>query len=138
MNAYLATLGWWNFIGCILMLGFFNREFGKKMLNDWTKIFTTEFELNYWSKFWLAWAIGLNFFFGAVNIGAARWDLMELKMLCLVFDIIAYVLFIALTIWGIKSKHTGAGIYSVFIIFGVWLGWGVYSLVELMKLMELI
>ena len=40
MDTYLLSLGWWNFAGSILMIGFFYQSFGKKMLNDWTKIFT--------------------------------------------------------------------------------------------------
>ena len=45
MNNYLNAVGWWNFAGSLMMIGMLNQSFGKKMLNDWTKIFKTEFEL---------------------------------------------------------------------------------------------
>jgi len=125
MDTYLLVLGWWNFVGSIMMLGFFNEQFGKKMLNEWTKIFSTEFVLDYWGKFWLFWAIGLNIFFGLINIMAAKWGFNELKTFLIWSDIIAYLSFVALAIWGIKAKRTGAGIYSVFIIFGAWIVCGI-------------
>ncbi len=131
MNTYLTALGWWNLVGCIFMLAFFNENFGKKVLNDWTQIFNTPYKVGYWEKFWLSWVIGLNIFFALVNIFAAQWELNELKILCVVFDILAYLLFILLTIWGVISKRTGAGIYSVFVIFIVWLFWGIISLIKI-------
>lgn len=128
MNTYLLALGWWNLAGCIFMFGLFNLSFGKKALNEWTKIFAQEYELNYWSKLWLAWAIGLNIFFAVVNICAAGWHLVPLKQLCIVSDIIAYAMFTALAAWGVKANKCGPGIYSVFIIFSMWIGWGCYVL----------
>ncbi len=125
MDNYLLALGWWNFLGSILMLGFFHQPFGKKMLNEWTKIFSTEFVLDYWGKFWLAWATGLNIFFGLVNIYAVKWGYVEVKEFLIVFDIIAYSLFIGLALWGMKAKRTGPGIYSALLIFLFWIGWGV-------------
>src|SRR5688572_5788424 len=126
MQNYLAALGWWNFAGSFFMLGFFDERFGKKVLNEWTMLFKQEFKLNYWSKFWLFWAIGLNIFFGLINICAARWDFKELSIFLTIADVVAYVLFVFLAIWGIKAKRTGSGIYSVFIIFGGWIAWGLY------------
>jgi len=105
MNYYLLALGWWNFIGSIMMVGFFNEKFGKKMLNDWCKIFITEFKLDYWSKFWLGWAIGLNIFFGLINIMAAGWDFIPLKQFIVCFDMFAYTAFVGLAVWGITSKR---------------------------------
>lgn len=130
MNTYLLALGWWNFVGSFLMIGFFNENFGRKMLNEWTKIFATEFKLDYWSKFWLAWAIGLNIFFGLINIYAAHWNYPEVMAFLARFDVVAYCLFVLLAIWGIKAKKTGSGIYSAFIIFGAWICWGIYALVN--------
>jgi hypothetical protein len=78
MDTYLFSLGWWNFAGSILMIGFFYQPFGKKVLNDWAKIFNTEFALDYWGKFWLTWSIGLNIFFGLTNIYAAKLNYMEM------------------------------------------------------------
>jgi hypothetical protein len=128
MNTYLLALGWWNFFGSLFMLTFFNEAFGKKVLNEWTKIFSVPFTLDYWSKFWLAWAIGLNIFFALINIYSVKWELMPLKTFCVIFDLISYSAFTCLAIWGIKSKRTGSGIYSVFIIFSGWILWGAYVL----------
>ena len=130
MNYYLLALGWWNLIGSFMMIGFFNEGFGKKVLNEWTKIFVTEFELDYWSKFWLAWAIGLNIFFAAINILASGWDLIPLKQFIIVFDIIAYAAFVGLAFWGLKTKHCGTGVYTAFIIFSVWIVWGFDALLQ--------
>lgn len=130
MNYYLQALGWWNLIGSLMMIGFFNEAFGKKVLNEWTKIFATEFRLDYWSKFWLAWAIGLNIFFASINILAAGWDLLQLKQFIVCFDLFAYLAFIGLAIWGVKAKHCGAGIYSVYVIFSIWIVWGFDALLQ--------
>jgi len=54
MNNFLLAIGWWNFAGSIIMLGFFNDSFAKKMMNEWTKIFKDEFRLDFWGKFWMA------------------------------------------------------------------------------------
>lgn len=62
MENYLIAIGMWNLVGSFMMIVFFYEPFGKKILNEWTKIFTIEFKLDYWSKFWLGWAIGLNIF----------------------------------------------------------------------------
>lgn len=129
MDTYLLAIGWWNFLGSIMMLGFFHQPFGKKMLNEWTKIFSTEFALDYWGKLWLIWAIGLNIFFGLINILAVKWGFIEVKMFLVWFDIIAYLLFVGLAIWGIKAKRCGEGAYSVFIIFGVWIIWGLWVVI---------
>jgi len=128
METYLQALGWWNFGGSLFMLGFFHKEFGKKVMNEWTGIFATPFVLDYWGKFWMGWAIGLNIFFGAVNILSVHWCMREMQLLCLLFDLFSYSVFFALVIWGTKTKHLGKGVYSVYLIFGIWISWGAYSL----------
>jgi hypothetical protein len=130
MDNYLIALGYWNFIGSLMMIGFFNETFGKKMLNEWTKIFATEFKLDYWGRFWMAWAIGLNIFFGLINILAAGWDLVQLKQFIIYFDMGAYAVFVGLAIWGIRSKHCGTGIYSALVIFMIWIVWGLDALLQ--------
>lgn len=128
MNNYLQALGWWNLVGSITMIGFFNETFGKKMLNDWTRIFFVEFKLDYWSRFWLGWAIGLNIFFGLINIYASHWNFEPLKRFLIYVDLAAYLAFFLLAIGGLLAKRTGNGIYSVFVIFSMWIGWGIYAL----------
>lgn len=128
MDTYLLTLGWWNFIGSIMMIGFFHEPFGKKMLNKWTKIFKTEFILDYWGKFWLAWAIGLNIFFGLINIYAVKWGYYEVKTFLISFDLAAYLIFVGLAIWGRNSGRCGSGIYSALAIFAMWIVWGFMAL----------
>jgi hypothetical protein len=127
MDTYLLALGWWNFVGSILMIGFFNQPFGRKIFNEWTKIFSTDFVLDYWGKFWMMWAIGLNIFFALINILAVKWGYVELKSFLVWFDVIVYVLFVGLAIWGIRAKRTGEGIYFAFVIFGLWIVWGLVS-----------
>jgi hypothetical protein len=73
MNTYLLAIGWWNLVGSILMLGLFNEWFGKKIFNEWSKIISTEYKLDYWGKFWLSWAIGTNIFFALINILSVKW-----------------------------------------------------------------
>ena len=129
MDNYLLAIGWWNLVGSFFMLSFFNLNFGRKVFNEWTKIFAIDFELDYWSKFWMAWAIGLNIFFAIVNIYTVKWGYVEIKLFCIIFDLIAYFLFMGLAIWGVVAKRCGSGIYSVFVIFTIWIGWGIYALV---------
>ncbi len=97
-------------------------------------IFKNEFKLDHWSRFWLAWAIGLNIFFGAINILVVNWGMEQLKLFIISFDLLGYLLFVCLAAWGIKSGRTGAGIYSVFIIFGIWIGWGLWALYSGMRI----
>jgi len=127
MESYLIALGSWNLLGSLMMIGFFNEAFGRKMLNDWTKMFTIEFKLDYWSKFWLGWAIGLNIFFGMVNIFAAFYSMTEMKVMIICFDLFAYAMFICLAIWGIKVGRCASGIYSALFIFVIWIGWGIFT-----------
>lgn len=128
MDVFLLSIGWWNFGGSITMLFFLNENFGKKMLNDWTKIFVTEFKLDYWTKLWLGWAAGINVFFGAVNIMSVKWGYNDVKEFLIYCDLVAYGIFMILAILGWQSKRLGAGAYSVFLIFSGWLAWGIYSL----------
>lgn len=128
MDTFLLSIGWWNFGGSITMLFFLNENFGKKMLNEWTKIFVTEFKLDYWTKLWLGWAAGINIFFGAVNIMSVKWGYAEVKEFLIYCDLFAYSIFMVLAFWGWQSKRLGSGVYSVFLIFSGWLAWGIYSL----------
>ncbi|MCA1702921.1 MAG: hypothetical protein LC808_06460 [Actinobacteria bacterium] len=128
MNNYLLSLGWWNFAGSILMVGFFYQSFGKKMMNGWTKIFNTEFVLDYWGKFWLTWSIGLGIFFGLVNIYSAKLDYAEVKEFLIWLDVIAYIFLMGLSLSQIKAKRTGSGIYGVLLVFAFWISWGVWAL----------
>ena len=127
METYLIAVGSWNFVGSLMMIGFLNETFGKKMLNDWTKIFTIEFKLDYWSKFWLAWATGLNIFFGAVNVMAASYAQIEMQVMIICFDLFAYAIFIGLAIWGLKVGRCASGIYIALFIFAIWIGWGIFT-----------
>ena len=129
MDNYLLAIGWWNLVGSFFMFSFFHLSFGRKVFNEWTQIFATPFELDYWSKFWMAWAIGLNIFFAVVNIYAVKWGYPEIKLFCIVFDFIAYSIFTSLAFWGLRAKRCGSGIYSVFVIFLFWIGWGIYVLI---------
>ncbi|MDQ3764709.1 MAG: hypothetical protein M3460_25215 [Actinomycetota bacterium] len=128
MDTYLLSLGWWNFAGSILMIGFFYQSFGKKMLNDWTKIFNTEFVLDYWGKFWLTWSIGLGIFFGLVNIYAAKLNYVEVKGFLIWFDVVAYIFLMGLSLSQIKAKRTSLGIYVALLVFAFWISWGVWAL----------
>ena len=104
MDTYLLALGWWNIIGSLVMITFFHEPTGKNVLNKWTKIFKTEFTLNYWAKFWLAWAIGLNIFFGLINIYSVKWNYYEVKNFLIIVGITAYLVFAALAICGRISE----------------------------------
>jgi hypothetical protein len=128
MDEFMIALGSWNFFGALLMIGFFNVSFVKKIMNDWTRIFVTEFTLDYWSKFWMGWAIGLNIFYGLINICAGYWlTPVELKVIIILFDVLAYSTFLVLAIWGHRSGRCGAGIYSVYVIFGFWIAFGIFT-----------
>lgn len=128
MDIFLLSIGWWNFLGSILMLGFLHEPFGQYILNGSTKIFAEKFVLSYWTRIWLGWASGLNIFFGLINIMAAKWEYPALKPFMVWSDLIAYSLFFALAIWGLRAGKLGPGAYSVFVIFGVWIGWALYVL----------
>jgi hypothetical protein len=128
MDTYLLSLGWWNFAGSILMIGFFYQPFGKKMLNDWTKIFNTEFALDYWGKFWLTWSIGLGIFFGLANIYAAKLNYVEVKEFLIWSDVVAYIFLMGLSLSQIKAKRTSLGIYAALLFFAFWISWGVWAL----------
>jgi len=116
METYLTAIGWWNFIGAFVMIGLYNPSFGRKIMNEWTKMFTTEFKLDYWGKFWLGWTIGLNIFFGAMNILSVYYAQIELQIVIICFDIFAYSFFLRLAFWGLKVGRCASGIYSAFVI----------------------
>lgn len=128
MELYLQSLGWWNFLGSVMLLGCLNENFGKKMFNEWTKIIVTEFKLDYWAKLWMVWAIGLNIFYGLVNILAAHWGMKALMQFTVISDLVAYSLFLFLLLWGKNTGRVGDGFWATFVIFSGWLGWGVYVL----------
>jgi hypothetical protein len=129
MDTFLLSLGWWNFGGSITMLFFLNEKFGNKILNEWTKIFATEFKLDYWGKLWLVWAAGINIFFGLINILSVKWGYIEVKEFLIYCDLVAYFILFSLAVWGWQCKRMGSGVYSVFIVFMGWMVWGIYSLI---------
>ena len=129
MNTYLLAIGWWNFAGSIMMLGMLNERFGQKMLNEWCLMFKDKFILDYWGKLWFVWAVGLNIFFGLINIMAVKWNYEEVKMFLIGFDIIAYLIFVGLIAWGLKAgRLLRTGAYSAYFIFSVWIVWGCWVL----------
>jgi len=128
MDAYLLAIGWWNFAGSIMMLGFIYEPFGQKVLNEWSLIFKDRFNLDYWGKLWCLWASGLNIFFGLINILAVKWGHNDVKNFLIWFDIIAYLIFVGLLIWGLKVNRLGLGAYCALVIFGVWIIWGLLTL----------
>jgi hypothetical protein len=130
MDTFMLAVGWWNFIGSVMMLGFLNESFGQKMLNEWTKIFVVKFTLDYWSRLWLGWAAGLNIFFGLVNIIAVNGASQEMKKFLVCADLAGYIVFLILAIMGFRNKKLGSGAYSVFLIFSGWLAWGTYVLFQ--------
>ena len=126
MDTYLLAIGWWNFVGSIMMLVMLYQPFGKKVLNEWCLMFKPEFVLDYWGKLWFFWAAGLNVFFGLINIMAVKWGYNEVKTFLISFDIIAYVVFVGLSVWGLKAGKMGSGVYTAFVIFSIWIIWGCY------------
>ena len=127
MDNFLLAVGWWNFGGSIAMLFFLYQPFGRMILNDQTKIFKTRFELDYWGKLWLFWAAGINIFFGLINVMSVKWGYPEVKSFLIWSDIVAYSIFVALAIWGHIAGRMGSGVWSVYLIFGGWIGWAFYS-----------
>jgi hypothetical protein len=128
MKFFLLSVGWWNFAGSLLMIGFFHEGFGRKILNDWTKIFRQTFTLDYWSRLWLFWAVLFNVFFGLINIMAVEWNYPDVMRFLVVGDILGYGCFYMLAVRAFLRKQLGAGAYSVFIIFTGWLVWGISTL----------
>ena len=128
MNLYLQAIGWWNLIGSILMLFFLHQSFAQKLLVEWSQIFKESYSLSYYGKLWLFWAAGLNIIFGLLNIMASYWNYPEIKTFYIRMDIIAYILFILLAVWGLLAERCGPGIYVAFIIFSIWIVWGIIAL----------
>ena len=131
MENFLLSLGWWNFIGSIAMLFMVYEPFGHNMLVVWTKMFKDDFKLNYWGKLWLLWAAGINIFFGLMNIMAVKWGHLDVMLFLTWMDLILYIIFVFLVIWGMQAKRMGSGAYSAFVIFGIWISWAAYSLYTL-------
>jgi len=52
MDTYLLSVGWWNFIGSMMMMVMLYQPFGQKLLIDWTKIFKENFFLDFWGQIW--------------------------------------------------------------------------------------
>lgn len=129
MEKFLLAVGWWNFGGSILMLFFLNEEFGKNILNKWTKIYNEPFVLSYWTRVWLFWAAGINVFFGLINVMSVKWGYPEIMRFLVLSDLAAYCVFFILAIWGFSTKKLGSGAYSVFIIFAGWIAWGISTLI---------
>lgn len=128
MESFIATLGWWNLIGSVMMFFFLNERFGSMVLVESTGIFKGPFRLDYWGKLWLAWAAGANLFFGIVHILTVHYKFYPLMIWIVWNDVIIYVTFILLSVWGIRAGRMGKGAFSVFIVFGIWLSWSLYSL----------
>ncbi len=126
MENFLISIGWWNFIGSIFMLSLLNESLGKLVLNDWTKIFIEEYKVSYWSKLWLVWLIGLNIFYGLINVYVVKWGNYDFKYFVTYFDFFAYLFFLFLTFKLHFSRKCGIGVYIVFAIFIFWASWAVY------------
>jgi hypothetical protein len=124
MDNYLFTIGCWNFAGSIMMLGFVHEPFGQKVLNEWTLMFNDKFVLDYWGRLWCFWAAGLNVFFGLVNMMSVKWGYEDVKIFLVWFDIVAYLIFLGLLIWGIKANRIGFGGRIALVVFVFWVVWG--------------
>ena len=124
MDSYLLILGLWNIIGCLVMFAFIKDSNANKLLVEWSQIFTEKYSTGYYGKLWLIWAIGVNIFFALINIMCIYWNILEIKEFVIWADIIIYILFILLSIIGLKSGKLGKGIYIGFLIFITWILWG--------------
>lgn len=100
------------------------------MLVVWTKMFKDDFKLDYWGKLWLMWAAGINIFFGLINILSVHWGHLDVMTFLTQMDVGIYIVFVGLVIWGMKAGRMGSGAWSAFVIFGVWIGWGIFSLMQ--------
>ena len=128
MELYLKTLGWWNLIGAILMFAFLSENIGNKILVQWSGIFTEEYSVNYYVKFWLVFAIGLNIFYGLINIMAGYWNHSNTNTFIACFNVIVYSVILLFSIWGLVAGKCGTGIYVGFVIFAIWILWGINAL----------
>lgn len=128
MDTYLLAIGWWNFVGSIMMMFMLNQSIGNKIMVKWCLIFKEKYAVGYYGKLWLFWAAGLNVFFGLINIMAVKWGYPEVKAFLIWTDIIAYLMFIGLSVWGLIAGRCASGIYVAFFIFTVWITWGLMVL----------
>jgi len=128
MDLYLKAIGWWNLIGALFMLVFLSESIGNKVLVEWSKIFTEKYSVTYYVKFWLVFAIGLNLFYGLMNIMAGHWSLPNVSTAIIYMNVIAYICVLAMAIWGLVAGKCGPGIYVGFVIFGIWILWGIQAL----------
>lgn len=124
METYLYAVGGWNLFGSLVMLGLLNDNIGNKLLVNWTGIFAKPFSLNFYGKLFLGWAIGLNIFFASINIFIAMEPGFVLKQIVVAADIIAYLGFIGLVIWGLIVGNLKSGGYVALLIFLGWVLWG--------------
>jgi len=124
MDNYLLTLGVWNLIGSLLMLTFINDSIGNKILVEWSQLFKEKYRTEYYGKLWVVWAAGVNIFFALINLLCINWNILEIKEFVIWADIIIYILFILLSIIGLKAGKLGNGIYIGFLIFITWILWG--------------
>ena len=129
MNHFLIGLGLWNLIGACFMFLLLNKKFGNDFLVKWSQIFKEPYSLNYYGKFWLCWAIGINLFYGFINCWAVKWDYIHVKTDLIFFNLIIYFIILAILIYGlIKSNKLGPGAYIAGVIWAFFIGWGIYVL----------
>ena len=128
MSLYLQSLGWWNLVGSVLIFFFLNEKIGNAILVKWGGLFKEEFTHNFYSRLWICWAAGMNIFFALVNIYSPIWNVQELMNFIVYFDIISYSIFVFLVIRTLVNKTAGVGMYLALLIFLVWIGWGISTL----------
>ena len=128
MELYLKAIGWWNLIGALLMFVFLSESMANKVLVEWSAIFTEKYTVTFYGKFWLVLAIGLNIFYALMNIMAGRWELSNVSSFIIWLDVIAYFSVLSMAVWGLATGKCGPGIYVGFMIFGIWILWGIYAL----------
>ncbi len=128
MDLYLKAIGWWNLIGSLLMFFLLSESIANKVLIEWSAIFTEKYTATFYVKFWLVFAIGLNIFYGLVNIMAGYWEYDNIRSCIIWVDVIAYIGVLSVAIWGLVAGKCGLGILVGFLIFSVWILWGIYVL----------
>lgn len=131
ISTFLFALGVYNLIGSLILSCFLSNSLGDLILRRQFKIFTNNYHLGTAGKMWLVWAISLNFFFALINILAKGWEGRS-QLDLLILDLVLYLIFLILTIIGLRSSNYSKGLWFCFPLFLFWVFWGAYLLLDIM------
>jgi hypothetical protein len=128
MTSFLWWIGWYNFLGSIVLALMYHERLADFMLRKVTEVVLVPYEHGAFGRMWLWWAASTNLFLGAIMLRAASWSPEPQREVAIAIVAVYVLMYLVMAIGMRPPKYSWRGAVGLHVLWLLQIGWGGWSI----------